>query len=99
MVELGIPELTTEQFEEACTAAENAARKLVLSRLAQKFIEKLDITVEAEGVKPVNFTVEVDLKLSKEAKDVNQKELADEAVKKAFEAIENYLRKLKHDSL
>ncbi|MCX8151130.1 MAG: DUF3194 domain-containing protein [Candidatus Bathyarchaeota archaeon] len=95
MVELGIPELTTEQFEEACTAAEKAARKLVLCRVAQKFVEKLDISVEAEGIKPVNFTVEVDLKLSKEVKDVDHQELTDEAVKKAFEAIENYLRKLK----
>ncbi len=99
MVELGIPELTTEQFEEACTVAENAARKLVLSRVAQKVLEKLDISVEAEGLKPINFTVEVELELAKEVKDVNQQELADEAVKKAFEAIENYLRKLKHDNL
>ncbi len=96
-MELGIPELTNKQFEEVCEAAENAARKHILSQVSSKFLEKLDISVEAEGTKPVNFTVEVDLVVSKEAKDVNQKALADQAVGKAFEAIETYLRKLKND--
>lgn len=96
-MDLGIPELTNKQFEEACEAAENAARKHILSQVSSKLLEKLDISVEAEGTKPVNFTVEVDLALSKEAKDVNQRTLADQAVGKAFEAIENYLRNLKND--
>jgi hypothetical protein len=95
VVDLGIPELTDKQFEEVCEAAENNARKHVLSKVSQKLLEKLDISVEAEGTKPVNFTVEVDLVLSKEAKEVNQKALTDEAAQKAFEAIETYLRKLK----
>ena len=97
MVEFGIPELTNKQFEEVCEAAENAARKHVASKVPQKFLEKLDISVEAEGSKPVNFTVEVDLALNKEAQGIKQKELADEAVSKAFEAIETYLRTLKND--
>lgn len=96
-MDFGIPELTNKQFEEACEAAEDAARKHILSQVSAKLLEKLDISVEAEGSKPVNFTVEVDLALSKEAKGVNQKALADQAVGKAFEAIETYLRKLKND--
>lgn len=94
MVELGIPELTNEQIEEVCATAEDAARKHVLSKVSQKLLEKLDISVEAEGAKPVTFTVEVDLALMPETKDFNQKKLAEEAVRKAFEAIETYLRKL-----
>ncbi|MCJ7762738.1 DUF3194 domain-containing protein [Candidatus Bathyarchaeota archaeon] len=94
MVELGIPELTNEQIEEVCATAEDAARKHVLSKVSQKLVEKLDISVEAEGAKPVTFTVEVDLALMHETKDFNQKKLAEEAVQKAFEAIEIYLRKL-----
>lgn len=94
MVELGIPELTNEQIEEVCATAEDAARKHVLSKVSQKLLEKLDISVEAEGAKPVTFTVEVDLALIPEAKDFDQKKLAEEAVRKAFEAIETYLRKL-----
>jgi hypothetical protein len=94
-VDLGIPELTDEQFEEVTQAAENAARKFIFSKINQKTIEKLDISVEAEGKKPVNFTIEVDLGLLREIKDVDVNALAEEAVKEAFMAIEDYLRKLK----
>jgi len=34
VVELGIPELTNEQIEEACATAEDAARKHVLSKVS-----------------------------------------------------------------
>jgi hypothetical protein len=93
-VELGIPELTDEQFEEVTQTAENAARKFIFSRVNQKTVEKLDISVEAEGAKPVNIIVEVDLGLSQELKDVNAKALAEDAINEAFKAIEDYLRKL-----
>ncbi len=93
-VDLGIPELTDDQFEEVSQTAENAARKLIFSKVNQKMVEKLDISVEAEGTKPVNVIVEVDLALSKEIKDVDVDALAEEAVKEAFKAVEDYLRKL-----
>ncbi len=93
-VELGIPELTDEQFEEISQAAENAARKFIFSIVKQKVVEKLDISVEAEGTMPVNVIVEVDLALSKEIKDVDVNSLVEEAVKEAFKAVEDYLRKL-----
>jgi hypothetical protein len=93
-VELGIPELTDEQFEEVTQTAENAARKFIFSRVNQKTVEKLDISVEAEGAKPVNIIVEVDLALSQELKEVNVKALAEDAINEAFKAVEDYLRKL-----
>jgi hypothetical protein len=93
-VDLGIPELTDEQIEAAGQAAENAARKHVFSKISQKQVETLNISVEAEGTKPISFTVEVDLVLLPEVEDVNEKALVEEAVKKAFDAIESYLRKL-----
>ena len=93
-MDLGIPELTDNQIEEAGQAAENAARKHIFSILNQKYVERLDISVEAEGTKPVNFTVEVDLELSEKAKGVDQQKTAREAVQEAFKAIEDYLRKL-----
>ena len=64
MVELGFPELTTEQIETLCQTAENAARKAVLSKVSSKMVDRLDISVEAEGSKPVNVTVEVELILN-----------------------------------
>ena len=93
-MDLGIPELTDEQIEAVSRAAESAARKHIFSKISQKLVEKLDIIVEAEGAKPVSFAVEVNLALLNKAKGEDEKALAKEAVKEAFKAIENYLRKL-----
>jgi hypothetical protein len=93
--ELGIPELTNEQVEALCSNAEDTARKYILSKVPMKKVEKLDISVEAEGAKPLNLTVDVDFELSQQEKDIDVKKLVDEAVKEALEASENYLRNLK----
>jgi hypothetical protein len=93
--ELGIPDLTTEQIETLCSTAEDAARKHILSKVSLKMVEKLNISVEVEGTKPVNVTVEVDLALSPEMKYFDANALVNDAVKKALEASESYLRKLK----
>ncbi|MCW4046024.1 MAG: DUF3194 domain-containing protein [Candidatus Bathyarchaeota archaeon] len=95
MDELEIPELTTEQIETLCTTAENAARKHILAKVSSKMVERLDISVEAEGAKPLNLTVEVELALSPQAKNVDADALVSEAVKEAVNASEKYLRKLK----
>lgn len=94
MEELGLPELNSEQIEELCSIAEEAARKYVLSKVPQKRIETLNVSVETEGAKPMALTVEVDIALSPSMKDFDVQKLADEAVKEAFTSAENYLRKL-----
>jgi hypothetical protein len=93
--ELGIPELTTEQVEVLCSNAEDAARKYILSKVSSKMVEKLNISVEAEGIKPLNLTVDVDFALSQQENDIDLKKLVDEAAKEALKASENYLRNLK----
>ena len=95
VVELGIPELTTEQIETLCSTAENAARKYVLSKVSSKMVDRLDISVEAVGSKPVNVTVEIDLALTPEAKGIDAQTLVKEAVNEAYIASEKYLRKTK----
>ena len=95
MDDLGIPELTIEQIEALCSNAENAARKYILSKVPLKIVEKINISVEAEGTKPLNLTVDMDLALAQQEKDVDLKKLVDEAVKEALKASENYLRNLK----
>lgn len=95
MVELGIPELTTEQVKTLCETAEDAARKSVLSKISSKMVDRLDISVEAEGTKPVDLTVEINLVLTQAAKDVDADKLVKEAVAEAHLASENFLRKLK----
>jgi post-segregation antitoxin (ccd killing protein) len=94
-VELGIPELTTEQIETLCSTAENAARKYVLSKVSSKMVDRLDISVEAVGSKPVDVTVEINLTLTSEAKGVDVQALVKEAISAAHETSENYLRKIK----
>ncbi len=93
-MDIGIPELTDEQIEAVSQAAENAVRKHVFSKISQKLVEDLTVIIEAEGGKPVSFTVEVDLVLMPETKGLSEKELVQEAVKAAFDAIEKELRKL-----
>jgi len=93
--ELGIPDLTTEQIEILSSTAENAARKHILSKVPLKMVDNLNIIVEAEGAKPVNVTVEIDLTLSPKMKDFDAEALVKETVKEALDASEIYLRKLK----
>jgi hypothetical protein len=95
VVELGIPELTTEQIETLCSKAEKAARKYVLSKVSSKMVDRLDISVEAAGSKPVNVTVEVNLVLTSQAEGVDAEALVKEATNEAHKASENYLRKIK----
>ncbi len=95
MGELGFPELTTEQIELLCSTAENVARKHVLSKVPQKDIDCLDISVEADGAKPVNVTVEINLALASKTEDVDADSLVKEAVVVAHKAIENFLRNIK----
>jgi hypothetical protein len=93
--ELGFPELTTDQIELLCQTAEGAARKHILSKVQQKEIDRLDISVEADGAKPVNVTVEIDLVLSPQTNGVDAKAVVEAAVDAAHKATENFLRKLK----
>jgi hypothetical protein len=95
VVELGFPELTTEQIENLCSTAENAARKYILSKVSNKDIDRLDISVEANGSKPVNVTVEIDLILASQTKNVDAETLVKEAINEGHKATENFLRKVK----
>lgn len=94
MEELGLPDLTTKQVEEVCSEAEEAARRYILSKVHSKMLEKLNIIVEANGTKPLNITVEIDLSLSPKIKRFDVNTLVKNATKEAFRASENYLRKL-----
>jgi hypothetical protein len=94
-VEIGIPELKSEQIEELCSIVEKTARQYVISKVSPKRIEALNISVETEGTKPVRLTVDVDVSLSPLMKNFNVQKLVDEAIKEAFTSAENYLRELK----
>jgi phosphoribosyl-dephospho-CoA transferase len=95
LAETGIPELTLEQVEELCERAEQAARTYVLSKVSTGRIATLDVSVDAEGTKPVTVDVEVTVVLSPLMKDFDVEELTKEATKRAFAIIEEYLRELR----
>ena len=88
-------ELTDEQIEKLCTIAEETAREYVLSKVRSNRIEKLNISVEAEGTKPITITVNVDITLSQQMKGFDVQKLANEAVNSAFASAEKYLREQK----
>ncbi len=95
MDELGFSDLSTEQIEQLTQTAEEAARKFVLTHVSSKNLECLDISVEAEGAKPVKVTVEINLVLNMQTKGVDAEELAKQATSIAHLAAENFLRNLK----
>ena len=94
MEDIGIPELTLEQVAELCERAEQAARDYVLSKVPNSRIATLDVTVDAEGTKPVTVNVDVSVVLSPLMKDFDVEALTKEATKRAFAHIEEYLREL-----
>ena len=92
---LPIPELTTEQVEQLCTLAEEAANNYVLSKVSAKQIETLNVTAEIEGTKPFTLTIDVDIALAESMKNYDAQKLVNEAVKQAFKTAEQYLEELK----
>lgn len=94
-MEIGIPELKSEQIEELCSIVEKTTRQYVISKVSPKRIEALNISVETEGTKPIKLTVDVDVSLSQLMKNFDVQKLVDEAIKEAFTSAENYLRELK----
>ena len=93
--EIGIPELTSEQIEDLCQGAEEAARKYVLSRVSSGKISTLNITIETLGTRPLTVNVDLEVVLSPRMKGYDVKSLTAEATEKAFESIKEYLRQLK----
>jgi len=92
--EIGTVELTDEQLEELCEIGERAAKAHIHSRVHDKRISRLDITIEAEGSKPVTVNVEIEIGLPSTIKDVDIYQVAKEAAEKALEATNKYLREL-----
>jgi hypothetical protein len=83
---------TTEEIEEICSAAEEAARRHLLSRVSLKQVSDFDVTVEAEGDKPLLLHVEVALELETGDDDVGP--VVSEATDLAFSAAEAKVREL-----
>ena len=94
MEALGIPELTSEQIEELCLIAEEAAREYVHSKIPSGKIEELDVCAEAEGAKPVVLKIDVEVTLSPSMQNIDVQKLVDKAVEAAFLSAEKRLKEL-----
>jgi len=92
--EIGIPKLTSTQVNELCEIGENAARDYITSKISPRKISSLDITIEVEGTKPITVDIDIEIVLSPLMRDYDAKALVNEAKQEAFNAIEEYLRKI-----
>jgi len=83
---------TTQEVEQICMAAEEAARRHLLSKLSLKRVSDLDVTVEAIGDKPLALNIDVGVELSSGNKDL--KTIVNESTDLAFSAAEAKAREL-----
>jgi hypothetical protein len=83
---------TTDEIEQICSAAEEAAKKHLLSKVPLKRVSDLDVTVDAVGDKPLVVSVDVAIEL--ESGNQDSQSLVDEATELAFSAAEAKAREL-----
>jgi hypothetical protein len=83
---------TDEELELICAAAEETARKFILSKIALKKVEDLNLSVEALGDKPLSLTVEVGVETDTE--DPELRTIIDSAADAALAAAEAKVREL-----
>ena len=91
MEEIGILELTLEQMEELCEIADETAREYISSKVPPRRISALNVTVDAEGTKPLKINVDVKVVLSPLLRDFNVEKLVEEAKERAFASVREYL--------
>ena len=78
-----VPELTSEQIELVCSAAEQAAREFVFSKVSPKIVER------------PNMGIEVGIGLKAESERSDLQHLAKDSAREAFKTSENVLRNLR----
>lgn len=83
---------TIDEIERICEAAQEAARRHLLSKVSVKQISDLDVTIEALGDKPLIVSVEVAIELTSGDQDLDP--LVDEATDAAFSAAEATAKEL-----
>jgi len=84
---------TDEEIEQMCLAAEDAARRHLMSKIPLRRISDLDVMVEAVGDKPLMLSVDVAIELTSGNDDLDP--LVDGATDLAFSAAEAKARDFK----
>jgi len=83
---------TDDEVEQICVAAEEAAKKRILSTVPLKRISDFDVTVEANGDKPLVLNVDIAIDITIGDEDLEQ--LVKDATNAAFKAAEIKVREL-----
>jgi len=83
---------TTEEVEQMCAAAEEAARKCLVSSVSLKDLTDLDVSIEAVGEKPLTLIIEVAIEVADTTRNLDS--VVDEATDHAFSAAEAKAREL-----
>ena len=83
---------TTEEVEQMCAAAEEAARRCLLSSVSLKDISDLDLTIEALGDKPLTLSIDVAIEIADSTQNLGS--VVEEATNRAFSAAEAKAREL-----
>jgi hypothetical protein len=84
---------TDEEVELICTAAEEAARELILSKISLKKLDDLNLSVEGVGDKPLSITVQIAIESELENPELDT--IIDDATNAAFAAAEAKVQELK----
>ncbi|MBS7614325.1 DUF3194 domain-containing protein [Candidatus Bathyarchaeota archaeon] len=87
--------LSDDQIEELCILADEAARKYVTSKISKNEVNDLVVSVNLEDAKELIVEIEVELSLSDLYAEEDARKLADEAVKSAFRAIDEYVKEVR----
>ena len=83
---------TEDEIEQICVAAEEAAKRQLLSTVSLKRISDFDLTVEANGDKPLVLNVDIGIDVTIGDEDLQR--LVLNATNAAFEAAETKVREL-----
>lgn len=86
--------LSSDQLEQLCEIAEEAARDYIKSKIPWRKVSDLNIAVEAGGEGSLTLNVDVEVRLSPLLRDTDVKGLTRGAVDAAFSSAEEFLRKI-----
>ncbi|MFQ6075737.1 MAG: DUF3194 domain-containing protein [Candidatus Bathyarchaeia archaeon] len=92
---MSLSDLTYEQIEAVCDAAEKAARGYILSKIHPRRVADLAVTVDVGGERPLTVKIAVEMRPSSLIGDADVKRLMDEAIEEAFLGVEKVLEELR----
>ena len=87
-----------KQITELSEGTEHVVREYILYKIPKKRIRTLEILIEANGLSPVNVSVDVTLFLSSNLTDLNVSKLTNEAINHGFNYIDQFLENLNANS-